>query len=131
MKNKLIKSFVTLAPVLLPLMTLAQRRPIFGSPTLVVQRRATGAFGLCEIVRILDNFIGWAQVILFSVAVIMALYAAFLFITSGTAGEKEDSVSKARKTLIYAAVGVAVALLAYTIVPIVSNLLNLPFEACP
>lgn len=51
-----------------------------------------------------------AGTIVMGLAVIMIMYAAFLFLT---AGGVPDNLTKARNTLIFALVGVAVALLAF------------------
>ena len=51
--------------------------------------------------------------VLLAVAVLAIIYAGFLFIT---AGGKEESVTTARKMLLYAIIGIVVALLAQGIV---------------
>src|SRR3989344_2517895 len=108
-----IKSVIA-SSLALPLLSLAQLRSgeSFGLNLFGTRVRPSSAYGLCYVIDIMNRFITWAQVILFSIAVIMALYAAYLFITGGEAKLKD-----ARGTLIYAAVGVGVALLAYAIVP--------------
>jgi Type IV secretion system pilin len=53
--------------------------------------------------------IGWMFWILMSIAVIMVLYAAYLYVT---AGEDTEQVHRATKTITYAAVAIAVALIA-------------------
>lgn len=64
----------------------------------------------------------WFTGIVAIVAVIMILYAAFLFVT---AGGEEEKLGKAKSYLMYGIVGVAVALLAYGIISIVSTTLGL------
>ena len=132
MKLKILKS-VIIGNVILPFLTFAQAPIPFlqggfqgyrsggrqVNPTLGVGTR----YDLCYIIGILNTFITWAQVILFSVAVIMALYAAFLFITG-----KGENVAAARDVLIYVAVGVGVALLAYAVVPVVSGFLGINYS---
>jgi len=128
-----IKS-VIIGGALLPLLSFAQLGsrqpfggPFFGDLNLFGSRiRPTSSFGLCYVIDIMNRFITWTQVILFSVAVIMALYAAFLFITG-----KGTNFAAARDVLIYAAIGVGVALLAYAIVPLVSTFLGVSYyEQC-
>lgn len=133
MKTNLLKiKSLIVANVLLPLLSFAQNVPFlegFYRPGLTVRGRGGvgQVSGLCDIVRILNTFITWAQVVLFSLAVIMALYAAFLFITG-----KGENFKDAKNVLIYAAVGVGVALLAYSVVPLVVNFLDFPYyERCP
>ncbi|MCR4328033.1 MAG: hypothetical protein NUV53_00765 [Patescibacteria group bacterium] len=63
--------------------------------------------------QVIDNIlcpiIDYAFVIIMILSVLMVLYAAFLYVTAGSEDEK---FSKAHKVLIYAAVGIVVALLA-------------------
>ncbi len=68
----------------------------------VVTTQATLNAALCNVI----NAMIW---VLLSVSVIMVVYAAFQYVTGGADAEK---VSTARKTLTYAAVGIAVALIA-------------------
>ena len=70
-----------------------------------------------DVLRIINTLIGWGQAILFVIVAIMVLFAAYKFVLNqDTAG--------ARSILIYAAVGVVVALLAYAIPPVVCGLLG-------
>ncbi|MFH1759395.1 MAG: pilin [Patescibacteria group bacterium] len=77
--------------------------------------------GVSWILNILNNIIFWFQAIIFVIAVIMVLWAAYLYVTASGNSEK---VGQATKTIIYAVIGIAVALLAFGIVPIVSSLLG-------
>ena len=60
----------------------------------------------------------WLFAFIIIIAVIMLLYGAFKFFT---AGGSEDQVATARKFITYALVGVAVALLARSLVYVVGN----------
>lgn len=62
------------------------------------------------------------SIILMALSVIFILYAAFRYITSGG---NEENITSARKTLIWALVGTAVALLAYYAPLFVGGLLSL------
>lgn len=62
-----------------------------------------------SIMRIVNYFLGFLGLI----AVIMVIYAGFLMLVAG--GEEED-VTKAKKILIWGAVGIIVVLLSYSIV---------------
>ncbi len=73
--------------------------------------------GINDIIRIVDTLIGWGQAILFVIVAAMVLYAAYLFVT-------QHNYKEAKDVLIYAAIGVAVALLAYAVVPVVCSLLG-------
>lgn len=60
-------------------------------------------------VDLLIAITNWIFYILTFVAVIMLLYAAFLYIT---AGDDEEKVKKAKNIIIYAVIGLMIALLA-------------------
>ncbi len=74
-----------------------------------------------DLSRILCNVIAWMIYFLFAVAIIMVVLAAFQYVT---AGDDTEKTTKARKTLTYAAIGIAVALIAYGFPPLVANLLG-------
>ncbi len=76
--------------------------------------------GASGITGLLSKIAGWFGLIVLGVSVIMILYAAFQFLTAGGDAEK---VTSARNTLIYALVGIAVALLAYGAPNFISGLL--------
>jgi heme/copper-type cytochrome/quinol oxidase subunit 2 len=64
------------------------------------------------------NIISWMIWILLAVAIIMIVMAAFEYVL---AGDDTEKTTKARKTLTYAAVGIAVVLLAYGFPAIVAS----------
>lgn len=67
--------------------------------------------------------------VLITISTIMVLYGGFLYITGGTNPER---VSKAHKTLIYAAVGIIVALVAGALPTVIANLFGVPdVNVCP
>lgn len=72
-------------------------------------------------VQILVTIVRWFYYIIFIVAVLFILLAAFHFITS-----KGDAVTtaKAKQELLYAVIGIAVALLSYGVVTLVQNSLS-------
>lgn len=61
--------------------------------------------------------------VLMGISVLAVLFAAFLFITGGG---NPDKVTAARRTLTFALVGVAVALLAFAVPALVSNVIGKP-----
>jgi heme/copper-type cytochrome/quinol oxidase subunit 2 len=71
-----------------------------------------------QLIALFCNIISWFIVILLAISVIMILFAAYDYIT---AQEDTEKTSKARRTLTYAAVGIAVALLAYGFPQIVAT----------
>lgn len=72
------------------------------------------------IINVIETVGGYIYTILLTVAVIMIIFAAYNYLTSG-GGEK---VAKAHKMLIWAAVGIAVAFLSRGIVAVIKALLQ-------
>ena len=72
----------------------------------------TGTTSLVGIIMGLVNWVAWFVGLL---AVLSGLYAGILFIT---AGGNAETVTKARNILLYAIVGIAVAILAFSLVAI-------------
>lgn len=68
---------------------------------------------------VLCNVTNWMIYILIAVSILYIVYAAFLYVTGGDDAEK---ISSARKTITWAAVGVAVALLAASVPTLVSGI---------
>ena len=119
--KKLVKGGVVLK-LLLPSLALAQ------IPTDIIDEPG-------KIVGILNTVAGWLFTILFALAVVMIVYAAFLYLT---AAGSPDRLTSAKKTLIYAIVAIVVALVAGGIPLLIesiltdsSNGLGLPPGGCP
>lgn len=72
-----------------------------------------------SIVDIIFSLAEWFLIFLGVIAVIMVLWSAFQFMTG--AGN-EDQIENAKKTLLWALVGVVVAILAFSIVQFVESL---------
>jgi len=67
--------------------------------------------------------------VLMSVSVIMVLYGGFLYLT---ARDNAERISKAHKTLIYAAIGIIVALIAGALPTVIANLFSVGgVNVCP
>ncbi|HPW34501.1 MAG TPA: hypothetical protein PK367_01935 [Candidatus Paceibacterota bacterium] len=81
----------------------------------------TGPTTITGWVDVLITVVRWIYTIIFIVAVLFILLAAFNFITS-----KGDAVKTgtAKKQLLYAIIGIAVALLSYGVVTLVQNSLQ-------
>ena len=75
------------------------------------------------IVDIIRQIVRWVYIIFFIIAVLMIIMAAFTYLTAGGDAEK---VNTAKNRLIYAAVAIAVALLAVGFEVIVRNFLITP-----
>lgn len=81
----------------------------FAQITTVQHPPSQEGFRFETILRIFATLISWIFTILLVIATLLIFYAAFLYLTA--AGDTEKT-KKAQQTLIYAAVGIAVALLA-------------------
>lgn len=79
---------------------------------------SSGVTTVDQLGQVLCNVIGYFFWIVIVISVIMVLVAAFQYVT---AGDDTEKTSKARKTITYAAIGIAVALLAESIPSIVSD----------
>ncbi len=74
-----------------------------------------------DIPTLIDTIATWLLGIGSTIAVMIVIWAAFLFMTSG--GNKER-VTKARKTLWYAIIGLTILLLAKGVTSIIQNFLS-------
>ncbi|KKS83051.1 MAG: seg [Candidatus Wolfebacteria bacterium GW2011_GWC1_43_10] len=81
----------------------------------------TGPTTIGEGVSVFVKIVQWIYTILFIVAVLFILISAYYFITSKGDTEK---TGKAKQMLIYAVIGIVVALLSYTIVYFVQRSLS-------
>ena len=104
----------------LPLLSFAQPiRPGYGGGQ--SGQSASRIQSIEGVIDAMNTAIGWIQNILLILAIILVLWAAFLYITSG--GD-EGKVGAAKKALFAAAIGIAIVLLAYSITPIIQQLLQ-------
>jgi len=74
-----------------------------------------------EVVTLIETLTNWLFTILLAVAVVFIIIAGWTFLT---AGGNPDSVTKARQMLIYALIGIAVAVLAKSMPAIIKVLLG-------
>lgn len=74
-----------------------------------------------ELLHIINRLIGWMAAILLAVTVAFIVYAAYLYLTSQGDVEK---VKTANRVILYAVVAVAVALLAYVFIAIITALVG-------
>jgi len=78
------------------------------------------AAGEVDIEKIISRILGWTTGIVISIAALFFLFAAITYMTA--AGD-EEKVKKAKNYIIYAIVGSAGALLAFTLRAILKNIL--------
>ncbi len=74
-----------------------------------------------DVYTLVANVLGWIGGIVLTIAVIMLFWSAFLY---SFAGGDEDRVERAKSYMIYAIVGIAVAILAFSVVPFLRNVLG-------
>jgi len=110
--SKKIIAAVAITSILVPFAALAQQPNV---PTLPSPGSWT------EVKGIIDRIFSWLFAILLVVVAILVVYAGFNFITA--AGDT-DKINKARSTVTFAAVGLAVALLAKAIPAIVELIIT-------
>ncbi|MBI2055166.1 MAG: hypothetical protein HYT39_03680 [Candidatus Sungbacteria bacterium] len=117
--KKLFYQIIGGAYLLAPALALAQGG-ITNEPIPVFRSRVLGG-GEQAIVNLLTKAANIVAFVVLAVAVIMILASAFNFIT---AGGDEEKLKTARRQLIYALVGIAVALLAFTLPTTIGNLIQ-------
>ena len=74
-----------------------------------------------DVYRILENVVNLIFGVLMAISTFLVLYAAYLYLTSS--GD-EGKLESARNTIIYAAVGIGIAMLAKGFASIVSKILQ-------
>lgn len=74
------------------------------------------------------TMLGWLFTVLFVIALIMLVYAAFQFLT---AGGDEEKTGSARKTLTYAVIGLVIAFAARGIILVIANLFSAGASGAP
>jgi len=106
------KKILSIAMASLLLAPLAVSAQIGGQP---------GNAPTVDVMKALDSITNWLFVILIVIAVISIIIAAYFFIT---AQGDADKVGKARQFVLYALIGVAVAILAKGLVLLVLKIVN-------
>jgi len=111
-KNKqIISGFIALVSVVLPIAASAGLPP---QPAI----RADAFFGGFTIETVLLRLVDWGWKIFVVIAVLLFIYAGTLFLT---AAGNESQLSTAKKAAIWGVVGVAVAIIGFSIITIVQG----------
>lgn len=107
-----------------PVLTFAQipQSPFTNTQLTETSNIGKAGFGLGQLISSITRVVNWFSWFIAVVAVAIGLYSAFLYITAR--GDSKQ-VADAHKTLIYAIIGIAVAILAFSIVTITKTFLNL------
>lgn len=114
--NKIVRKIGIVA------IALASVVAVFGVPVFAQTGNQPGSTpqvnidSVSDIKAIMDKIIGWAFVFFFALAGVFILWAAFDYLTAGGDSKKVDS---AKSKLIYAAIGIAVALIARSVAGLV------------
>ena len=74
-----------------------------------------------QIASLLQKVLNFVGAIVLTIALIMLLWAAILYLT---AGASETTHEKAKNVLIYAIVGIVIAVLAFSVIPFVQTVLQ-------
>lgn len=90
---------------------------LYGIP-LVVAAAATDVCGIFSIANKVKTFFATAVLL---ISIFMMLYAAFLFLTGGG---NEEALTKAKATLVWGIVGIAVALLSFNAITIIKSVVG-------
>lgn len=110
---KLITWGILATQLVLPMAALAQNDPpVIPTPDIT---------NVCELITKINTIINWLLVFLIILAIIFVIVAAFNYLTAGGDAEK---VGAANKRIIYAAVAVAVGLLAKAVPFVVAGVLG-------
>jgi hypothetical protein len=75
-----------------------------------------------DVVNVMNRVVNWVFAFFLVMAVLFIIIAAFQFLTAGGDSSK---VGAARDKLLYAAVGIMVAMLSRAIIPMIKTILNL------
>lgn len=111
MKN-ITKKIIVGAMLVLPIAVLAA--PAAG-------QKQVNISSITEIMGIITSVINWFAAIVGTLAVFFIIMAGWKYLTAG--GEQEE-LNKAKSQLIYAAVGIAITLLAYSVPVVIQNFLQ-------
>ena len=91
------------------------------APDIGVGENLRDSFTKDDIANIIASIRFWFTGILGIIAIIMILYGAFLYLT---AGGDEEKVGKAKKTVLYGAIGILIILVAYAAFTLVGSFLT-------
>lgn len=109
-RDKMIKKLLAgLAALVLPATALAQTTS------------ASPITSISDVQNTLINWDNWLISIFWILTVGMLVWAAILYLT---AGDSDEKVGKAKKIILYAVIAAVIALLATSLSPIVSNVLQ-------
>ncbi len=74
-----------------------------------------------QITTIITKVMQWIAGIIMTMAIIMLLYSAVLYLTAGAA---PSQLERAKNTLIFAIIGIVVAILAFSVQPFLESFLS-------
>jgi len=77
--------------------------------------------GATSFSALVSSIIDWVQTIGVLIAVLMIIYAGFLFMT---AGGVEDKITTARKTLTWSLIGLAILIMGSNFIALIENILT-------
>lgn len=111
--KKFFFSLMTSAYLVLPMLAMAQLPgQVNSSGQVVVQDERA-------LLSLIDRIIAFFRVFVLTIAVGAILYSAFLFVSANWLGN--GKTEDARKILTYAIIGIIVALLSYSVIPVIRS----------
>ena len=119
--KKIFASVVTWSTVLIPSAVLAQSNSVPSVPVYNPSASLGGDSPVAAVTNLFKSVTNVFATVVLALAVIFILVSAFNFITAGGDNEK---IATARRTLIYALVGVAVAFLAFALPALVGTFIK-------
>jgi len=122
--NIFLAAFFLFVFLIAPVLTFAQipQSPFTNTQLTETSDIGRAGFGLDQLIGSITRVVNWFSWFIAVVAVAMGLYAAFLYLTAR--GDAKQ-VADAHKTLIYAMIGIVVAILAFSIVIITRTFIGL------
>lgn len=113
MRNKKIKSLFAIL--------ISSFMFLFVAVPVMAQGEQAGPESVDDLIELIEQIAVWFQAIVLAIAVIMIIWAGLLWMT---AGGDEEKLGKARRTLIYGLIGIAIVLFAYAAVAFITSLLS-------
>lgn len=123
--NKLLKNSLAVGAVAILLVAPMMASAQISDPTDIIG--VTEVTDVCGVIDLIKTIANWMLVFLVVLAVIFVIMAAFKYLGAGGDSEK---VGAANKQIIYAAVAVAVGLLAKAVPFVVASLLGTSADVC-
>lgn len=128
MRWQQVKHWVTSNGAAIPALAMAM---LSGGPLLARAVEFSGGGGIAncsQLFTVLDRFARFGGGIVVAIATIVFLIGAFYFLFSGGS---EEAVKKGRSLILYGAVGIVVALIAFSLPTLIRGITGIQLPTCP